>query len=142
MEKIWLKNYPDGVASEIDLNKYKSIADVFEEACKKFQSVNAFTNMGVPLSYADLEKVSGYFSSFFQSEWGLKKGDAIAIQMPNLLQYPIVLFGALRAGLVVVNTNPLYTAREMKHQFQDSGAKAIVILETCAAHLEEILADT
>ncbi len=142
MEKIWLKKYPKEVAPEIDLSQYASIIDLFEESCRKFSERAAFSNMGTELTYEDLNYMSAHFAAFLQNTAGLKKGDRIAIQMPNVLQYPIALFGALRAGLVVVNTNPLYTAREMKHQFKDSGAKAIVILANSASLLEEVLEDT
>ncbi len=142
MEKIWLKKYPPEVQPEIDLNQYNSIVELFEESCRKFSEKTAFVNMGTELTYEDVNYMSAQFAAFLQNTAGLKKGDRIAIQMPNVLQYPIVLFGALRAGLVVVNTNPLYTAKEMRHQFKDSGAKAIVILANSAAHLEEILSET
>lgn len=141
MEKIWLKNYPKSVSPEVNVDRYSCLPELFEDAVKRFADRIAFINMGSDMTYEELERLSGDFASFLQ-QVGLKKGDRIAIQMPNLLQYPIVLFGALRAGLIVVNTNPLYTAREMKHQFRDSGAKAIVILSTCAAHLQEILPET
>ena len=141
MEKIWLKKYPKGVAAEVHPESFSSIVDLFERACGKFSDQTAFINMGSDMTYEEVDKLSADFASFLQQK-GMKKGDRIAIQMPNLLQYPVVLYGALRAGLVVVNTNPLYTAREMKHQFRDSGAKAIVILANVACHLEEILKDT
>jgi len=142
MERIWLKNYPKGVAHDINTAKYNSVADVFKQACKTHASLIAFTNMGVKLSYNDLDSRTVELATFFQKVWGLKKGDAIAIQMPNLLQYPIVLFGALRAGLVVVNVNPLYTPREMQFQLKDSGAKGIVILANFASKLQEVLHET
>jgi long-chain acyl-CoA synthetase len=141
-QKPWLKNYPPGVPAEIDISKYSNIMSVFDEAIRKFRSKPAFTNMDVTLSFEELDQKSGQFASFLQNELKLKKGDRIALQMPNLLQFPVALFGALRAGLVVVNTNPLYTAPEMKHQFRDSGAKAIVILANFANHLESILKET
>jgi long-chain acyl-CoA synthetase len=142
MEKIWLKSYPKGVAAEVDTNKYHSVIELFDESSKKYGDRAAFINMGSELSFEELNHLSGDFASFLQNKAGLKKGDRIAIQMPNLLQYPIALYGALRAGLVVVNTNPLYTARELKHQLVDSGAKAIVILANSACHLEEVIKDT
>ncbi len=141
-EKPWLKNYPAGVPEEIDLSPYKSILTVFDDSIRKFRSSKCFTNMGVTLTFDQLDKESMKFASFLQNELNLKKGDRIAIQMPNTLQFPIALFGALRAGLVVVNTNPLYTPHEMQHQFKDSGCKAIVILANYAAHLETILKST
>jgi long-chain acyl-CoA synthetase len=142
MEKIWLRQYPKGVNSEINPERYHSITDLFEESVKKFSDTPAFINLGREISFSELDQLSAAFASFLQNKAGLKKGDRIAIQMPNVLQYPIVQYGAIRAGLIVVNTNPLYTSREMKHQFQDSGVKAIVILANCAAHLEEILHET
>ncbi len=141
-EKVWLKNYPKGVAPEIDLKRYKNIMAVFDEAVRKHRSGPAFTNMGVTLSFEELDQKVGQMASFFQNELQLKKGDRIAIQMPNLLQFPVALFAALRVGLVVVNTNPLYTSKEMQHQFKDSGAKAIVILANFASNLEEIIKST
>lgn len=141
-QRPWLKHYPKDVPHEIDLNRYESVADLFDESVQKYRDRTAFENMGAELTFEDLNYMSADFASFLQNTAGLKKGDRIAIQMPNLLQYPIALFGALRAGLVVVNTNPLYTAREMKHQFRDSGAKAVVILANSAHSLEEIIDDT
>jgi long-chain acyl-CoA synthetase len=137
----WLKSYPAGVPEEIRPDQYSSISELFEISCEKFSHRDAFTNMGSALTYDELEEMSRDFAAFLQNR-GLKKGDRIAIQMPNLLQYPVALFGALRAGLIIVNTNPLYTAREMRHQFKDSGAKAIVILANFASILEEVLPDT
>ncbi len=142
MEKKWLKNYPAGIPAEIRPDTYKNIMNVFDEACKKFGPQPAFTNMGVSMTFNELDRKVADFASFLQNELRLKKGDRIAIQMPNLLQFPIAAFGALRAGLTVVNTNPLYTAKEMRHQFKDSGAKAIVILANYGHLLEEILKDT
>lgn len=142
MQRPWLKHYPKGIGHDIDFNRYNSLIDIFDEAIQKFRDRDAFVNMGTSLSYEDLNYLSADFASFLQNVAGLKRGDRVAIQMPNLLQYPIALFGILRAGLIVVNTNPLYTAREMKHQFRDSGAKAIVILANSAHLLEEILPET
>ncbi len=138
----WFAQYPEGVAHEIDPNRYNSIVEILEESMERFKDYPAFENMGAKLTYGDIDKYSRQFASYLVNVAGLKKGDRIAIQMPNLLQYPIALFGALRAGLVVVNTNPLYTPREMQHQFKDSGAVAIVIVANFAHNLEEILADT
>jgi long-chain acyl-CoA synthetase len=142
MNKPWLKSYPTGVPAEIDVNQFSSVNDLFEETVHKFSDRAAFTNMGAELSFEDLNYLSADFASFLQNVAKLKKGDRVAMQMPNILQYPVALFGALRAGLVVVNTNPLYTSREMQKQFKDSGAKAIVILSNCAHHLEEIIDET
>jgi long-chain acyl-CoA synthetase len=142
MEKIWLKNYPKGIAHDIDLSAYASLQDLYEEAIQKFSKNRAFTNMGVTLTFQELDQQVDRFASFLQNELKLKKGDRIAIQMPNLLQFPIAAFAALRSGLTVVNTNPLYTAKEMKHQFKDSGAKCIVILANYAHLLQEIIKET
>lgn len=140
-ERPWLKNYPQGVPANINPDKYDSVVSLFEESVKKFKSKVAFTSMGKSLTFAQVDRMSSNFGAYLVSR-GLQPGDKIAIMMPNLLQYPIALFGALRAGLVVVNTNPLYTPREMKHQFNDSGVKAIVIAENFAANLQKILGDT
>lgn len=142
MDKIWLKSFPKEVPHEIDINEYSSIMEVFDESCKKFRNKIAFTNMGVSITYEELDQYVGNFASFLQNELNLKKGDRIAIQMPNLIQFPICVFAALRAGLIVVNTNPLYTAKEMQHQFKDSGAKAIVILANYAHLLEQVIPNT
>ncbi len=142
MEKIWLKNYPKGINAEIDISQYKNILQVLTTACEKFPERPVFTNMGKTLTYRELNLLSTNFAAFLQTDLGLKKGDRIAIQLPNVLQFPICMFGALKAGLIVVNTNPLYTEREMKHQFNDSGAKAIVILANFASNLEHILSET
>ena len=128
--------------NDIDLAAYRSVVEVFERACKAHADRPAFSNMGVTLSYSDLERYSAAFAAWLQHHTDLQPGDRIAIQMPNLLQYPVAVFGALRAGLIVVNTNPLYTAREMRHQFQDSGARALVYLNTFGNHVQEVLADT
>src|SRR5690606_6215812 len=124
MEKIWLKQYPAGINPEINPDIYNSVLHVFDESCKKYGSRKAFTNMGVSMTFSEMEAKAADFASFLQNELRLKKGDRIAIQMPNLLQFPIALFGAFRAGLTVVPTNPLYTAKEMRHQFKDAGVKA------------------
>lgn len=142
MEKPWLKHYPKGVQHEIDPNRFQSVSQLFDESVLKYRDRDAFINMGSSITFEDLNYLSADFASFFQNVCKLKKGDRIAIQMPNLLQYPVVLFGALRAGLVVVNTNPLYTAREMKFQFKDANVKAIVILANSAHLLEQILPET
>lgn len=138
----WLNSYPKNVSHQIHPETYPNILSVFDEAIRKFRTRRAFTNMGASLSFEELDQKVGDFASFLQNELHLKKGDRIAIQMPNLLQYPIFLFGALRAGLIVVNTNPLYTAHEMEHQFIDSGARAIIILANFAHLLEKVLPRT
>lgn len=138
----WLKSYPEGVPYEVDVKRFNNVCEVFEESCKKYREKPALSNLGTTITYHDYDRLTGQFASFLQHELKLRKGDRIAIQMPNLLQYNIALWGAFRAGLVVVNTNPLYTAREMEHQFKDSGAKAIVIVANFAHLLEEILPKT
>ena len=135
----WYDAYPPGVPKEINPDQYKSILELFEECVEKYGDAPAFINMGVSLSYRQLDAESKKFSAYLQNVAGLEKGDRVAIQMPNLLQFPVVLFGVLRAGMVVVNTNPLYTPREMAHQFNDSGASAIVILSNFAHNLEKTL---
>jgi long-chain acyl-CoA synthetase len=142
MEKIWLQSYPTGVPAEIDADRYRSINEVFEEACRRFGPKPGFIHMGRTLTFAELDRHTAQFASYLQHVCGLKKGDRIAIQMPNTLQYPIAMFGALRAGLIIVNTNPLYTPREMAHQFQDSGAQAIVIMANFAHNLEQVIGQT
>jgi long-chain acyl-CoA synthetase len=137
-DRPWLKSYPKGVPAEIDPDQYPSLVAVFHDACKRFKTKPCFTSMGVTLSYDDIERLSGEFANFLRRDLGLAKGDRIGLQMPNILQYPVALFGALRAGLVVVNTNPLYTAREMEHQYRDAGVKAIVILANFAQNLQQI----
>lgn len=137
-----MKNYPKSVPQSINLNEYQNILEVSDEAIRKFRNKVSFSNFDIDLTYHELDVLSGQLASYFQNTLGLKKGDRIVIQMPNLLQYPIVLFAAFRAGLVIVNTNPLYTAPEMRHQFKDSGAKAIVILANYAKLLEEVIQDT
>jgi long-chain acyl-CoA synthetase len=140
-DRVWLKSYPSGVPADIDPDRYRSIVHVFHEACERFGDKPCFTNMGVTLSYRDLVRLSGQFASFLVRDLGLAKGDRIGLQMPNVLQYPVALFGALRAGLTVVNTNPLYTPREMEHQYRDAGVKAIVILANFAHNLQQVLPD-
>jgi long-chain acyl-CoA synthetase len=142
MKNTWTKHYPKAVPHNININEYQNILEVSDEAIRKFRNKVAFSNFGIDLTYHELDVQSAKMASYFQNTLGLKKGDRIAIQMPNVLQYPIVLFAAFRAGLIVVNTNPLYTATEMKHQFKDSGAKAIVILANYASLLEGILSET
>lgn len=139
---FWQDKYPAGVPAQIDPDNYDSIQDVLEQACRQFADKPAFTNLGYSLTYAQLERDSAAFAAWLQQHTDLQPGDRIAIQLPNLLQYPVAVFGAIRAGLVVVNTNPLYTAREMQHQFVDSGAKAIVCLVNMADKLEQVLSCT
>ncbi len=139
---FWNDKRPAGVPLDIEHGAYKSVIEVFERSCKKFADRPAFSNMGVTLTYAELERYSAAFAGYLQAHTDLAPGDRIAVQMPNVLQYPIAVFGALRAGLIVVNTNPLYTAREMRHQFKDSGARALVYLNMFGQKVQEVLADT
>jgi len=142
VEKIWLKSYPDDVPATIDPDRYSSLVDVFEESVATYADLPAFTNMGHTITYRNLEQQSRHFSAYLQNELKLVKGDRIAIMMPNILQYPIAMFGALRAGLIVVNVNPLYTPRELEHQLKDSGATAIVVIANFADTLEKIVDNT
>lgn len=142
MEKIWLKSYPPGVPAEIDPSIYSSLIDVAEKSFKKYGDLTAYVQMGTGLTYAQLDAMTRDFAAWLQNECGLQRGERVAIMLPNVLQYPVAMFGVLRAGLVVVNTNPLYTARELEHQLKDSGAKAIVILENFAHVLQEVIAHT
>lgn len=142
MDKVWQQHYPEGVPLEIDTHVYNSLQDMFLQSTQRFADLPAYVNLGKSISYAEVERLTGYFAAYLRHEIGLKKGDRIAIMMPNLLQYPIVLFAAFRAGLIVVNTNPLYTDRELKHQLKDSGAVAIIILENFAHTLQDVLAET
>lgn len=139
MEKVWLKSYPPGVPAEIDVNEFSSIGDLFSKGVQVFGARAAYTNMGMVLTYADLDRLSGQFASFLQQQVKGPKGTRVALMMPNLLQYPIAMFGALRAGYTVVNVNPLYTARELEHQLKDSGAEAIVVVENFASTVEQVL---
>ena len=138
----WLKTYPANVPAKVDVEKYQSLPELMQEAFHEYKDRPAFENMGKVISFTELDRLSADFGSYLLNVLQLKPGDKIAIQMPNLLQYPVAMFGALRAGLVVVNTNPLYTPSEMEHQFKDSEAKAIVILANFAFNLEKIVANT
>ncbi|HWJ00620.1 MAG TPA: long-chain-fatty-acid--CoA ligase [Burkholderiales bacterium] len=141
MERIWLKSYPPGVPADIDPSEYTSLVEMFDRAVQQFAARPAFHSMGRTISYADLERGSRDFGAWLQAK-GLGRGARVAIMLPNCLQYPIAMFGALRAGCTVVNVNPLYTARELEHQLRDSGAEAIVILENFAAVLQQVRART
>jgi len=141
VEKIWLKEYPPGVPAEIDLNEFTSVKDILEKSCQRFADSPAYSNMGVTLRYRDIDRLSRDFAAFLQG-LGLGKRDRVAIMMPNVLQYPVALFGVLRAGMVVVNVNPLYTPRELEHQLNDSGAAVIVIVENFAHTLQQVLDKT
>jgi long-chain acyl-CoA synthetase len=142
VKKIWLKNYPVGMPAEIDADLFVSIPDLLEKIAIKFADKPAYHNLGCTISYAELERLSRDFAAFLQGLPGMAKGERVAIMAPNLLQYPVALFGILRAGMTVVNVNPLYTPRELEHQLKDSGAKAIVILENFANVLQQVLGNT
>ena len=142
MEKLWLKSYEQGVNPEIDISQYSSISDVFRQSVEKFADKPAFQNMGKTLTYAEVGKLATDFASYLQNVLKLPRGERVAIMMPNVLQYPIALFGILQAGLVAVNTNPLYTPRELEYQLKDSGATTIVVLENFANTLELVLPRT
>ncbi len=137
LDKVWLKRYPADVPAEIDADRYTSLIEMFEHAVQRYADQPAFINMGEVMTFRKLEERSRAFAAYLQNELGLKKGDRVALMMPNLLQYPIALFGILRAGMVVVNVNPLYTPRELEHQLNDSGASAIVIVSNFAHTLEK-----
>lgn len=139
MQKIWLQSYPSNVPAEIDVGEFASLKAVLEQTCRRYGDLPAFSNLGAAITYRQLEQLSRAFAAYLQNVAGLAKGDRIAIMMPNLLQYPVALFGALRAGCIVVNTNPLYTARELQHQLEDSGAVAIVVLDHFAHTVQEVL---
>lgn len=141
-EYSWFKNYPKGIPKEINPDSYDSINDLLETSFKKYGDKTAYENMGKTLTFNEVDQLSAKFADFLQNHTTLQKGDRIAIQMPNLLQWIVAMFGSIRAGMVVVNTNPLYTAREMNHQFKDSGAKAVVILANFAQNLEKIVKET
>lgn len=140
-QRPWLRKYPAGIPANIDAEAYCSLLEFAEECFKQFGKLKAFTLMGKSMTYKELDQKSRNFAAYLHSR-GLKPGDKIALMMPNLLQYPVAIFGALRAGLVIVNTNPLYTPYEMEYQFNDSGVKAIVIAENFAANLEKVLPKT
>jgi Acyl-CoA synthetases (AMP-forming)/AMP-acid ligases II len=139
---FWNDKRPAGVPLDIDMTAFKSVVDVFERSCKKFADRPAFSNLGVTITYAELERHSAAFAGYLQEYTDLKPGDRIAVQMPNTLQYPIAVFGAMRAGLIVVNTNPLYTSREMRHQFKSAGIRALVYLNMFGKRVQEVLQDT
>jgi long-chain acyl-CoA synthetase len=142
MDKPWLKNYPPGVPAEINYHEYGSLLEVVDEACQRFAAQPAYTSMGRTITYAQYQELARDFAAWLQTTAKLRKGDRIALMLPNVLQYPIALYAALQAGLTIVNTNPLYTARELEHQLKDSGAKAIVILENFAHTLQEVIDKT
>lgn len=142
MDKVWLKRYPADVPAEIDADRHSSLVEMFESAALRYADQPAFINMGEVMTFRKLEERSRAFAAYLQNELGLHKGDRVALILPNLLQYPIALFGVLRAGMVVVNVNPLYTPRELEHQLNDSGAAAIVIVSNFAHTLEKVVFKT
>ena len=139
-ERPWLAHYPAGVPAEIDLDEFASINDIFDSAVQKYRDKTAFISMGKSITYGELEKLSRDFAGYLLGELKLKKGDRVAIMMPNCLQYPIAILGVLRAGLTVVNTNPMYTARELKHQLVDSGASVLVVMDNFGNVAQDVLA--
>ncbi len=142
MDKAWLKSYPSGVPESINVDAYQSVAEVFEQAVEKYGSRPAFTNMGTTLTYSDIDRLTEQLAAYLQNLPNMRKGDRIAIMMPNVLQNPIAIFAALRGGFTVVNTNPLYTPRELKHQLSDSGTKAIIVMENFCQTLAEVIDET
>ena len=141
-DRVWLKSYPPGVPAEADLDAYANIGEILQATCSKYADLPAFTCMGTTLRYSDLERLSAQFGAWLQHEAGLTREDRVAIMLPNVLQYPVAIFGVLRAGMVVVNFNPLYTPREVEHQLNDSGATVIVVLENFAKTVQGVLANT
>ena len=139
MEKIWLKSYPQGIPAEVDVGEFASLPAVLQRSCPRFAGLPAYSNLGASITYAELDRLSGAFGAWLQKSLGLTRGDRVAIMLPNLLQYPVALFGVLRAGMVVVNVNPQYTRSELEHQLKDSGAVAIVVLENFSHTLQEVL---
>lgn len=142
MERIWLARYPRSVPADVDVAQYRSICEVFERSAAAFSTHAAFVNMGTAISYAELDRLTRDFAAYLQSVLKLRRGTRVALMMPNVLQYPIALFGVLRAGCTVVNCNPLYTASELQHQLEDSGAEAIVVMENFASVAEQAIAST
>ena len=142
MEKVWLKSYPPGMPEEVPDPPFRSVRDLFEQAFEKYPSNAAYTNMGRTLTYAQLDRMSMQFACYLQNTLGLTRGERVAIMLPNILQYPVAMCGIFRAGLVVVNVNPLYTARELEHQLKDSGTKCVIILENFAHILEDVIAES
>ena len=142
MERIWCEYYQHGVDKEIDSQPFSSLVDSFEKYTSRFEDENAFSNFGVSISYGSLRKQATAFAAFLQQRFNIEKGDRIALMMPNILQYPIAVFGCLLSGAVVVNVNPLYTARELRHQLKDSGAETIIICANFAKTLQEVLPET
>jgi long-chain acyl-CoA synthetase len=138
----WLAQYPSGIQAEVDVDEFPSIVSVLDAAIANYRDRPAFANLGKTLTYGEIDRLSAQFAAYLLGELKLKKGDRVAIMMPNCLQYPIATFGILRAGLTVVNTNPMYTARELRHQLVDSGASAILVMDNFGHTVQEVLADT
>jgi long-chain acyl-CoA synthetase len=139
MSKPWLQSYPEGVPEEISIDEYASVADIFDQSVCKFEDLPAYSNFGKTITYKEVRQFTSQMGAYLKHELGLDKGTRVAVMMPNLLQNPVAIFGILRAGMVVVNTNPLYTARELKHQLNDSGAEVIIIVENFCHVLEEVI---
>ena len=142
MSKPWLQSYPEGIPEEISIDEYASVADIFDQSVCKFENLPAYSNFGKTINYREVNEFTSHIGAYLINELGLEKGAKVAVMMPNLLQNPVAIFGILRAGMVVVNTNPLYTARELKHQMNDSGAEAIIIVENFCHVLEEVIDET
>jgi len=142
MSKPWLQSYPEGVPAEISIDEYASVADIFDQSVCKFEDLSAYSNFGKTITYKEVKQYTSQLGGYLKNELGLDKGTKVAVMMPNLLQNPIAIFSVLRAGMVVVNTNPLYTARELKHQMNDSGTEAIIIVENFCHILEEVIDET
>ena len=142
MERIWLKSYPDGVPAEIDLNQLRTLGQLIDDSCTRFADSVAYVQMGKSLKFSEIDRLARNFSAYLQKTARLAKGERFAIMLPNVLQYPIAMFAALRSGLIVVNTNPLYTAPELEHQLVDSGATAILVLENFAHVVQKVLPRT
>ena len=142
MDKIWLKSYPDDVPAKLPPPPFRSVRDLFEQAMEQWPDRPAYSNMGTDMTYRELDELSMQFACYLQQELGLTRGERVAIMLPNILQYPVALCGIFRAGLVVVNVNPLYTSRELKHQLNDSGTKCIIVLENFAHVLAKVVKDT
>jgi len=142
MEKVWLESYPPGVPEEIDLDEFSSVNDVFDQAVAQFGARPCFSNLGTTLTYSEMDRYTDQLACYLQNLPGMIKGDRVAVMMPNVLQNPIAIFAVLRAGFTVVNTNPLYTTRELEHQLNDSGAKAIIVMENFCHTLQEVIADS
>jgi long-chain acyl-CoA synthetase len=142
MDKPWLKSYPPGMPAQVNVDEYASVKDILERSCARFADRPAYSNLGVTLTYGEVDRLTRRFGAFLQALPGMKKGERVAIMMPNLLQYPVALFGTLRAGMTVVNVNPLYTARELEYQLKDSGARTVVVVENFASTLQQVVDKT